>query len=303
MTGTVGATEEDRIRAALPGLRRRRILAGLGIAFCAAAGLFGAVWTVTLPDDGFEMAILSVILAAGACMWIAAMTSRAHEAALMPIVAGTFGLTHRKNGRAFLRRAPSPLLPMGGLQAADDLLSGHLAGQPFAWSEVETETGGRNSRTLFHGLLIEVPAPGTPALLAVPEDHTRPGLILRADIDVQGLRWLGKDPGGGPGGTGLYSTDGNPSLSGPQAADLLERLMRLGDPVGGTFFAAAFTGHALWLAISHRRELFAIGTVHSDEPALMADIRSAAQDFRGPMEIAGRAMELAAWLRQQAGKG
>jgi hypothetical protein len=298
MTDDVGTTEEDRIRAALPGLKRRRILAGVAMAVAGAAGFFGAAWSLSLPDEGCKISALFVIGAAALCFWIAKVTARAHEAALMPIISRTFGLSHQKNGRAFLRAAPQPFLPMGGVQTADDVLSGELAGQRFTWAEIETETGGKNSRTLFHGLLLEVPAPGTPALLAAPEEHTRPGLVFRADIDVHALRWLGRDPGGGPGGTELFSTDGDPALKGPLAAELLTRLMRLGDPVGGTFFAAAFTGQALWLAISHEHELFAIGGVVSDEHALMADIRRAAQDFRGPIEIAGRAMELAAWLRQ-----
>jgi hypothetical protein len=303
MTDGVGAAEEDRIRAALPGLKRRRIMGGLGMAATGAAGFIGAVWSLSLPDEGWKISALFVVGAGFLCFWIAKQTSRAHEAALMPIIAGTFGLSHQKNGKAFLRAAPSPFLPMGGVQAADDVLTGRLAGQVFTWAEVETETGGKNSRTLFHGLLLEVPAPGTPKLLAAPEEHTRPGMVFRADVDVQGLRWLGRDPGGGPGGTEVFSTDGDPSLTGPQVADLMARLLRLGGPVGGSFFAACFTGRALWLAISHDRELFAIGGVVSDEHTLMADIRRAAQDFRGPMEIAGRAMEVAAWLKDAVAKG
>lgn len=301
MTDTVPDPEEDRIRAALPGLRGRRILAGVGIALTATAGFAGTIFGISLGGEGWKLGAFAAILAGFGCFWIARQTARAHEAELMPIIAGTFGLAHQKNGRAFLRAAPAPFLPMGGVQSGDDVLAGRLAGRAFTWAEVKTETGGKSSRVLFRGLLLEVPAPGTPAVLAVPEVHTRPGLILRADIDVQGKRWLGRDAGGGPGGTELYSTDNTP-MPGPLAGQLLERLMRLGEPVGGTFFAAAFTGHSLWVAISHDRDLFAIGGIMADHHSIMEDIRRAAQDFAPPLALAGRAMELADWLAAEVAK-
>jgi hypothetical protein len=189
---------------------------------------------------------------------------------------------------------------MGGALSGDDVLSGRIGNRWYQWAEVHSETGGKNSRTLFDGLLVSVSVSDLPHLVAAPVDETRRGILMPAYLPVEGMRHLAETVDGAGEAIALWTNDTRWRPTGDVAAEVLKRLLVIGGPVGGRFFSATTTGHSLWVAVSTTRDFFQIGGVSADAESLMSDIRRAAGELRAPTDLAAQTMEFADWLKGAA---
>lgn len=280
-TPPTDTTEDATARAldeALPLLRSTRRL-GWGLIGLAVAG--PAI--VTVAHGWFGWLIFGGLGVFGIAGWV---RSR-HERMLLPIVAGVFGLTHAKGEADCFAALPEPFIPRGARRSADDTISGQIAGRTFRFAEVRTATGGKNSRTLFRGIVLQLACrPGLPPFLIADERQTKGFLFSRGNVPVEGMIPVMETRSREGETYGLWTRD-------PAARDLpglgafLDRMVAIGEEVLGTarLYALACTGTDHFVALSHDADLFAVGGLLADEASIMADIRRASEEVAHTVEL------------------
>jgi hypothetical protein len=176
MSASIRTTENPpdvttAVQALLPELRRKSRQGWMLIALVsvlAAAGTYalagvgeGATWLFPLMAGVFLIALI--------VGWI----RKRHESMVMPILATTVGLSYAKDASGFVRCLPQRLLPKGRICRGEDCLSGAIGGRTIRMAEVKVETGGKNSRTLFKGVVANFPnAVAMPPFFIADEDQT-----------------------------------------------------------------------------------------------------------------------------------
>jgi hypothetical protein len=163
------------------------------IPVCFAAGfLFGMIIERETP-------IFSALMyGAGGAMggWAWAFTSlnnayrRAYKSHIIPHLAACFGeLGYRPAVEPDLKRlAKLGLIPGFGVKKVEDEILGAYRGVPVNIVEAKLETGGKNSRVVFNGLLAELAFPGRFAgVTVVAKDGGLLGNALRAFVQASGL--------------------------------------------------------------------------------------------------------------------
>ena len=230
------------VRNLLPQLRgQARTGVGLmGGALVASLAIAVLILSADNRDaEAWKFAILAVgvgvVLAIVARNW----TLRSQESLVMPVLANAVGLSYQKDSKAFLRALPARLLPKG-IKTGEDLVSGSLGAHQVQMAEVKVETGGKNSRTLFAGLVARFPnRTAMPAFFVAREDKTRPGIFFGGDLSTNGLYQQNTVTGGGGARYGVWT-----SWSGqdepPALAAVVQAVTRIEDQLGrGTQLYAA----------------------------------------------------------------
>jgi len=298
MTDLPGPAGEDdpatrMLAAALPDMRAVKIKGWL---ICTAAVVVTVALMMLAAGAGRE-ALQFVFLAAfpgffaiGATVrWV----RRSHERAVLPTISEAFGLLHEKSPRGFFETLPKNFIPQGGKRTVDDMMNGKVAGRTFRFAECKTETGGKNSSTLFQGVVIEVQASGTvPEFLIASEKETKGFLFFKGKVQVQDMQLVHQATGHNGETYGLWARSDAPGrMVGLRA--FMDRVIALGPRVLGnsTLFSLVSTGRYYYISLRHKRDLFRIGGMLSSEDQVIRQIRAAATELAHPIDLAGQVLQ------------
>lgn len=290
MTGTPASDVSEAVSALMPELRSRALVA---LGWIAAAILVSGLLVVLILNGQMESRDRwkFAMLAAGAGVFAAVMAwkwvIRAQEGLVMPILARSIGLSYAKNATPFVRALPKRLLPDRSIRSGEDHLTGTLGAHAIQLAEVTAETGGKNSRVLFKGIVAQFPnRTAMPAFFIAREDKTRPGIFFGGDLSTEGLHHL-RDVSAGGRSCGIWTSWAEgpepPALS--AVIDILTSLeTRLGP--GVELYAATSNGVEMHVALSHSRNLFRLGSLFPAEDRILADVQQAMQDLKIPITLA-----------------
>ncbi|WP_333815521.1 hypothetical protein [Tabrizicola sp.] len=289
MTAPAPPDVAEAVRALMPELRRQGLIAlGLIVVSIVVSGvLLVLILNAQMESrDRWKLAFF----AAGAGVFAAVMAwkwmIRAQERLVMPILARSIGLGYAKDAKAFVKALPKRLLP-AGLRGGEDHIHGTLGAHAIQLAEVTVETGGKNSKTLFKGIVAQFPnRTAMPAFFIAREDKTRPGIFFGGDLSTDGLRHLRNLVAGGR-TYGIWTSWAEgpepPALS--AVIDILTSLEgRLGP--GAELYAATSNGVEMHVALSHSRNLFRLGGLLPAEDRLFAEVQQAMQDLTIPLTLA-----------------
>jgi len=280
------------IEAALPEMRatRRKGLLVVVISVIATAVL---VYLTLGWTDGESAWIIMALMPGlfgvlGAFGWVRGK----HERLVMPVIAGVFGLTYQKSPPGFFVGLPKVFIPRGGRRSVDDMMTGHVADCQFRFAECKTETGGKNSSTLFKGVVLEVQSKGgVPAFLIASEKETKGFLFFKGRVDVDGMEMMHQTAGHDGKGYGLWARSSEAGrLVGLRA--FMDQIVALGPRVLGdsALYSLVSDGRAYFISLSHRRDLFAIGGLLAGDDEVMRDIRKASDELAYPVRLATEVM-------------
>lgn len=278
------------VRNLLPDLRRQGQLTVAIMAAATVIGVATTMWIVNSEMDGedrFKFGLVTLGAAGIAIYHAYRWMRKRQEALLMPVLARTVGLNYDKNAKPFLKSLPQRLLPKG-VQGAEDHIHGKLGAHAIQLAEVNVETGGKNSRTLFKGLVAQFPnRVAMPAFFIAQEDKTRPGFFFGGDLKTDGLHHL-RNVTGPTGRTYGVWTSWTQMEEPPALAAVVEVLTRIENHVGSgaELYSATSNGEETHVALSHKRNLFRVGGLFPNESDIFADVRYAMQDLTVPLNLA-----------------
>lgn len=270
---------QNKARIALVVIIIAFVAATLGVALFLNSDMEG--------EDRWKFAMFSALGGVLVVMGIFKWMIRAQEALVMPVVAGAIGLTYAKDAKAFVRALPKRLLPTRGVRSGEDHVQGSLGAHAIQMAEVKVETGGKNSRTLFRGIVAQFPNRVVmPAFYVALEDKTRPGMFFGGELDTEGLHHLRNIHQNGR-SYGVW-TSWSEVPEPPALSAVVEILTRVEEHIGSgaELYAATSNGEEMHLALSHKRNLFRIGGLFPSENELFADVRAAMQDLTMPLKLA-----------------
>ncbi|MBL9053172.1 MAG: hypothetical protein JNN02_05530 [Tabrizicola sp.] len=284
------------VRNLMPQLRTESRLAIALMGAAIVTGLAIAFVTMTSNMDTEGRWKISFFAAFGGC-FLAFLAHkrmrRQQEALVMPVLASAVGLTYAKDAKPFLRALPERLLPKRGIKTAEDHITGSLGAHRVEMAEIKVETGGKNSRTLFAGLVVRFPnRTAMPAFFIAREDKTREGWLFGGELSTDGLYHLRSVIGGGGASYGIW-TSWTARDEPPALAPVVEAVTKIEDRLGrGTqLYAATSNGEEMHLALAHSRNLYRLGGVFPDEHQIFADVREAMQDLSVPLTLAKALIE------------
>jgi hypothetical protein len=279
------------IEAALPELTPTLRTANIqGWAIIAGLAAIAILSLLNMWDPDGEMrdwlvfvGIFAVVMIPSVFKWV----RRKHEAAIMPLLSRAAGLSYQQGARSFLDGLPDRLLPKASRRTCEDLLSGRIGDRAIQFGEVKIETGGKNSSTLFQGVVMTFPnLIEMPAFFVASERQTRGWFVfsgnIRVDdlIKVQGLT--------GRAGTeyGVWSTSPEAARK-PGFEAVLKVLTSLEAILDwkAELYTASSDGRQMHVAISNKRDLFVIGGLLAPKGELLNHIRAAYHDLTLPMKI------------------
>lgn len=279
------------VRELMPTLKRQALVA-LGIITLAivAAAVATALFLNSGMDgeDRWKMALFAGLGAFLVVTWTWKSTVRRQEAQVMPILARAIGLGYSKDAGGFVKALPKRLLPERGIRAGEDHVHGAIGAHAIQMAEVNVETGGKNSRTLFKGIVAQFPnRAAMPAFFVALEDKTRPGMFFGGDLSTEGLFHLRTVTGNGGRSYGVW-TSWSKLEEPPALAAVVGILTRIEDHIGpgAELYAATSNGEEMHIALSHKRNLFHLGGLFPDENQLFRDVRAAMQDLTVPLTLA-----------------
>jgi hypothetical protein len=281
--------------AVLPAMRAARNTGLALVALAAVVAVVGTrVWLTAKDPDSVpeQLAGLAAILAVVAITVIVQRTRQRHAALILPAVAATIGLTHRGPDPAFLDGLPDGLLPYGRRRRAEDVLSGHIAGRAIRLAEVRIERGGKNSSTLFRGVVAEVATSAPlPDLYIAPISSgwglfTAGGPMETADRVQVGTFAVHRDD------YGIWADRPVP----PDDPGLVA-VTRLMADLRGTvsphlMLYRGTTGHGrVTVAARTTTDLFRIGGLLATRASLLDDLQAAAQDLTLPVRLVAAVLQ------------
>lgn len=276
----------DELAAALPAMRAARLKGWVGVAASVALSGVAAIYLSRLEEAaGWVIGALMFGLfgVIGAFAW----TRAKHETTVMPIIAQTFGLHYQKAPSGFFDGLPRNFIPLGGRRSVDDMMEGHVAERSFRFAECKTETGGKNSSTLFKGIVLDVQSAGTlPSFIIASEKETRGFLFFKGRVQVDDMMLVHQSTGSDGQTYGLWTHSEEPArMAGIRA--FTDAVIALGPRVLGasSLYSLVSTGHYYYVSLRHGRDMFTIGGLLSDDQQVMADIRLAAGEFSHPVQL------------------
>lgn len=279
------------VRALMPQLRQYSLVAlvvllGLGLVTLALA-----IWAIRLmqaSDKDAKLVAAFAVLGIAAILYTWARLRRAQEALVMPVLASAVGLSFDKNAKPFLATLPPRLLPQKAVIHAEDHVHGNLGAHRIDMAEVRVETGGKNSKTLFRGLVARFPnSIALPEFFLAPEAKTRPGMFFGAWMPTEGLTHLRSVSGRSGEAYGLWCPQGIRE-GGPALPAVLKVLAEVetGIGVSTSLFSAVSTGREMFVALSHSGNLFRIGGLFPSEAQVFDDVSAATQDLSIVLNLA-----------------
>lgn len=178
----------DALPSLLPELRRITRNGWLLEAAIAVTAVAMLILTAGMGDEPYQIPLIVLAVAVGLAAYIAQITRRRHEARIMPLMAEALGLGYLQNASSFMTGLPARLLPKAGRKTAEDQISGRIGDRSIRFAELKLETGGKNSTTLFQGIVAEFPnlAP-MPQFFLAAEGETRNWLGFAGPIKVDDL--------------------------------------------------------------------------------------------------------------------
>ena len=284
------------VRNLMPGLRRYAVIGKTLIGAALGLGLLVWYWSLTSGAEGNErwkFGLFAMFMAVLSVGWAYQSMIRKQEALVMPVLAQAVGLSYDKVASHFLRALPDRLLPKSRVRSAEDLVQGTLGAHRIEMAEVKVETGGKNSRTLFAGLVARFPnRVPMPAFFIAREDKTRPGMFFGGELSTDGLYHLRTVTGGGGASYGIW-TSWTDREEPPALAPVVEKMTRIEDLIGrGTqLYAATSNGEEMHVALTHSRNLFRVGGLFPSETDVFADVRAAMLDLTVPLTLAKALIE------------
>jgi hypothetical protein len=151
---------------------------------------------------------------------------------------------------------------------------------------VVAETGGRNSRKLFDGIVLEYRnAAPLPAFFVAPQGETEGWLGFAGRIAVDDLVRL--DSIGRHGQAfGVWSTSAG-AVTHPGFRAVLDVVTDIAGALGPevTLYSAMSDGERIWIALRQRRDLFRVGGLLATRDVLLDDLRRAADDLTQPLRL------------------
>lgn len=285
------------VGALMPDLRRQIRLAWILIALVTALALvigYNLLGVGEGPTFLFPVLIGGVLIAS-----IVRWTRKAHEKALMPILASTVGLSYDKNATGFAKVLPKRLLP-DGVRSGEDLLSGRIGGRMIRMAEVKVETGGKNSRTLFKGVVANFPnAVAMPPFFIAEEGQTGRSFWFGNRLDVDGLVKIRTVSGRAGRSYGVWASSAavadNPAL-GAVVEIVTDLEHRISAEV--QLFSATSNGEEMHVALTQKRDLYKIGGLFLNQTTILDEVQAAYRDLTVPLTIAAWLME----AEKQAGE-
>jgi hypothetical protein len=283
----------DALPKLMPELRRITLRGWALEGALAVTAVAALVMTSGLGEKAYEFPLIILFVAAFIALSIARHTRRQHEARIMPLMAEAADLGYQQNASHFLASLPPRLLPKAGRKSAEDLISGRIGDRSIRFAEIRLETGGRNSSTLFQGIVAEFPnlVPMPPFFLAA-EGETRGWFGFAGRIKVDDLMRIDTVTGGNGTVYGVWASRSE-VRDHPAFAAALKVLTSLEHYIGSDsrLYTASSNGEIIHVALSHKRNLFKIGGLFSAGDALMDDIRIGYRDLSIPLTIAARLLE------------
>jgi hypothetical protein len=285
------------LEALLPRLRRIQIEGWALMVVAAAVGVAGVLPVLGLSaragtNTATELWGILAGLGFVGVTFTPRWSRRRQEALILPSLASAMDLAYEHSPRTFIGTLPGRLLPDGGRKSAEDVLSGTLAGRTMRFAEVLVETGGKNSRTLFDGIVIELPlARELPSFFVAAEKETEGWFGLAGNLGITDLVRLDSVTRQGI-AYGVWSTS-------PEAADhpgfraVLDVLTNLGGVIGRDtrLYSALCDRRVVWLAFRQKRDLFRIGGLLSTRGSMFADLQRASEDMAQPLRLISALIE------------
>jgi hypothetical protein len=270
----------------MPEMRRARLI-GWGLAVGLVVFALFLLATVEPRNEPWTFQLIVIGIAGLLVFGLNAWVSRRQEALVMPALARSAGLDWRRNARDYVLGLPTRLLPRGSVRKCDDLVTGSIGGRRISFGEVKIETGGKNSSTLFQGIVAAFPNQvALPAFFLAAERETRGWFVFSGRIKVDDLRQLKTISGGSGESYGVWS---GWSGTGPDHGldDVLKVLTGLEWAIGSQakLYSASSDGRTTHVALSHKRDLYNIGGLLASTEALMNDIRRAHADLSLPLTL------------------
>lgn len=279
------------VRNLMPTLKRQATIAVVIITLTVVAAAVAALLFLMSDMDGEDRWKMAFIVGIAAIFVVTATykwTIRSQQAQVMPILARAIGMTYTKDAKTFVKDLPKRLLPARGIRKGEDHVHGTIGAHAIQMAEVNVETGGKSSRTLFNGIVAQFPNRTTmPAFFVALEDKTRPGIFFGGGLTTEGLYHLRTVLGNGGRRYGIWTSWSQQEE--PRAlSEVVAILTRIEDLVGPTaeLYAATSNGVEMHIALTHRRNLFHFGGLFPDENQLFRDVRDAMHDLTVPLTIA-----------------
>lgn len=279
------------VRSLMPRLRTLAALAVALLVALAVATAALAVWCFRLTEAGdetYKFAGLAVMGSIAGMIFTWMHARRAQEALVMPVVAGAIGLDFDKTAKDFRATLPARLLPRKAVIHAEDNVHGQLGAHRVDVAEVTVETGGKHSKTLFRGLVARFPNSITmPEFLLLPESKTKSGVLFGAWMPTDGLTHLRNISGRSGETYGLWTsrpaTEEHPAL--PKVIEALTA-MESGIGVPAKLFSAVSTGKEMFVALSHKGDLFRIGGLFPKEASILDYVSAATRELAVVLNLA-----------------
>lgn len=213
-------------------------------------------------------------------------TRRRQEAEILPSLAQAMELSYRHSDNSFAEGLPGRLLPDVRRKRAEDVLSGRLADRPMRFGEVSVATGGKNSRTLFDGIVIEMPLQRElPSFFVAAQAETEGWFGLAGNLAISDLVRLDTVTRQGQ----LYGVWSSSAAAAehPGFRAVLDVLTDLGGVIGAgtTLYSAMCDRHMVWLAFRQKRDLFRVGGLFATRASLFSDLRRASEDMAQPLRL------------------
>jgi len=257
------------------------------VVFAAVATLVLCSLALGSEKNAANWAFGAIVLGGIAIMGIFGWVRGQHERKAMPILARVFGLDYQKSPKNFYQNLPVNLIPLGGRRSVDDMMSGKVAERAFHFAECKTETGGKNSKTLFRGVVLDLNSrKDLPEFIIALEKETMGSFLSKSRIKVEELPLLHRATGHDGQVYGLWSRppDAN-KLEGLRS--FMERVIAIGPKELGksTLYSLVSSGTHFYISLRHGRDLFKIGGLFADDAQIRADMQTAAAEFSHPINL------------------
>ena len=294
---------DDALLAAMPALRKSKIMGWVIIASIAAVTIMLMVLIGSAATERSQWLIGLPIAGIFAVLYVGSWVRKRHESEVMPILAQAFGLRYIKSPVKYFGMLPANFVPRGGIQQCDDLMSGTIAGRQYQFVELKTETGGKNSRTLFDGVVVEIATRvALPSFLIAPMAETQGFWIFKGRVGVDEKALMFATPGPNGQDYGLWM-DAGAQTDSAVLRPFKEKMLALGATMAdGNLYSVASTNRTIFVAIRHKTELFQIGGLLATEADIMQDIRRASAQFAMPLRLAADVMRAEDALAEAMGR-